>query len=1172
MNRYNNILAKLSDFTKKYYTKLLIKGLLLFLVFGLLFFFITLGIEYFLWLNSTGRLVLLLLFVAIEGYLLFKFILTPIFYLFKLKKGISNKQASLMIGKHFSGVDDKLYNLLDFAEDKNQSELLLASIEQRSRELDTVPFVNAIDFKENLKYAKYLILPALFFGLIWLSGNLTSFFSSTERIVNFDTAYSPPAPFSFQLLSNDLDVLNDKEYTISVQTVGELKPEAVYIDIDGNRLLLSEVDGVYQHTLKPPFKSTDFYFEANDVRSKSYRINALETPSIQNFELQLNYPSYLKRRPEVLKSTGNATFPEGTRVSWSVQAQNTDNIRLIEKDTAITFKKNNQNFEWSKRVYANYQYELATSNENVDDYEKLAFEFKVVIDAFPTIKVTETKDSLNLNTFYYSGELSDDYGLSRLQLVYYSSEQPQNIQRLNLKELNNNFDQFYYTFPSGLNLDVSKAYSYYFEVTDNDAIHSGKKSKSQVFSTSLLNAEALKSKELESQQSIIKNLGKSLENYKEQKEKLNELNKEQKEKKSLNFNDQTQLKDFLKKQEQQENMMKKFSKQLKENLEKNELDDKMSELLKERLERQELEAKKNEKLLKELNELADKINKDDLKKQLEELGKNQQKNERNLEQLVELTKRYYVTEKASQLASELKKLAEKQEEAAQEKLENEIEKQIELNEKFNSISDELKELAKDNQDLKKPLDLSIDDTKQENTKQDQQQAIEALEKEAQELEESKDKQEAGKKAANKQNAAAQKMKEMSEALEQSTASGGGGSSIVEDAEMLRQILDNLITFSFKQENLYDVLSTSDVDLPQFAGSIKAQQELRELFEHVDDSLFALSLRRAELSEFVNEQITEVYYNTDKALELIAESQIYQGVGYQKYVISAANSLSDFLANLLDNMQESMQSGNGQGEGEGFQLPDIIKSQSELSEKMEGQGKGKKDGEEGKEGQGEKGQGQEGEGKEGQGKDPGEGQSGGSGASGSSGDGENGEGKNGKGKNGQNEDKDGKGGKNGKNGKNGGSGSQGEESENGPSEEELKEIFEIYKEQQKIRQELEKQLEDMINEGDRNLSKKLIRQMEDFENELLENGITQSGINKINTIKYELIKLQNAAMKQGEKKERESNTNQRNFENPILTKPLQLKEDKNEVEILNRETLPLKQNYKNKVKYYFKKDD
>ncbi len=46
---------------------------------------------------------------------------------------------------------------------------------------------------------------------------------------------------------------------------------------------------------------------------------------------------------------------------------------------------------------------------------------------------------------------------------------------------------------------------------------------------------------------------------------------------------------------------------------------------------------------------------------------------------------------------------------------------------------------------------------------------------------------------------------MSEALGESASGGEGGSSTEEDAEMLRQILDNLITFSFKQESLFESL-------------------------------------------------------------------------------------------------------------------------------------------------------------------------------------------------------------------------------------------------------------------------------------------------------------------------------------------------------------------------------
>jgi len=649
LNSYQNIQHKLAEFSRRYYAKILMGGGLVFLALGLVFFFIILAVEYFLWLSSTGRLILLLLFAGVELLLLYKYILTPLFYLFKIKRGISNKQASLLIGKHFSDVDDRLYNLLELAENEEQSELLLASIEKRSEEMKPIPFVKAIDFKENLRFIKYFAIPLLLFGLIWIGGDVKEFFGSTERIVNYDMAYEKPAPFGFKLLSNDLNVLNDRSYTIEVGVEGDVRPEIVFIEIGGKRLQLQEQNGSYQYTLSPPLESTEFFFTANGVKSRNYRLNALQTPSIENFEMVLNYPVYTNRKNEVLKSTGNAVFPEGTKVTWKIAGKNAEQVNLITPDTSVTFMRETNSFELSKRVYADLTYELSTSNENISDYERLVYDFDVIKDAYPSIKVKQVLDSLNPNVSFYSGEATDDYRVRNIKLIYYPTDDSEKTQSIPIGSPNSNFNQFYYTFPSGLDLEPGVNYSLYFVVTDNDEIHKGKSSKSQIFTTLLLDADELKKKDLESQQSLINNMDKSLEKLKEQKETLKEINKGQKEKRQLNFNDQTQIKDFLQKQKRQENMMQKFSKRLKENLERGEKNDELNKLLKERLERQEIEAKKNEKLLEELNKIADKIDKEELTKRLEELSKKQQNSERNLEQLLELTKRYYVTEKVAQL-------------------------------------------------------------------------------------------------------------------------------------------------------------------------------------------------------------------------------------------------------------------------------------------------------------------------------------------------------------------------------------------------------------------------------------------------------------------------------------------------------------------------------------------
>ncbi|WP_244178465.1 DUF4175 family protein [Maribacter litoralis] len=1106
-------------------------------------------------------MVLFGIFVVVELYLLFTYIVTPIFYLFKIKKGLGPKDAAAMIGTHFPEVGDKLINLLDLAENPQQSELLLASIAQRSKQMDTIPFSSAINFKDSFKYLKYAIIPILIIGALYISGNWNTFFGSYERVINYKMAYEKPAPFQFQLLSDNLSTLQDEAYTIQVSTKGEIKPENVFININGKSILLQQQNGLYEYIFAPPITTTTFNFKANEVNSKPYTLIALETPSIVDFTMDLSYPTYLNKRNETIRSTGNAVIPEGTKVSWKINGENTDKINLSLKDTVLSFNNKENIFSLTQSIYNDYSYELTTTNKNVANYERLSYNFKVIKDAYPTIKVNQVLDSLNPNVSYYTGNVSDDYGLTKIDLVYFEVGREDNEKIINLSTSKSNYEQFYYTFPSGIEIEAGKNYGFYFQVTDNDAVHNGKTIKSQIFQQVLLDDNQLKNKDLESQQSLIQDLDKSLQRAKQQKETLEEINQNQKEKSSLNFNDQNQIKDYLKKQEQQEQLMQKFSKELKENLDKGDKDDKLNQLLQERLERQEEQAKKNQKLLEELNKVADKIKKEELTKKLEDLGKKQQNSERSLEQLLELTKRYYVTEKASQLARDLEELSKKQNELSEKgKEENNAKNQEQLNKEFNELSKELKELKNDNDKLKKPIDLNLDNNKEEGIKQDQQEALEQLEKDKNSDQQNRKNEQNN--ASKKQKSAAQKMKEMSEQLSDSSSGGDGGSSVAEDAEMLRQILDNLIIFSFKQEALFNKLSSKeDQDETQYSETVRDQNELRGLFEHVDDSLFALSLRQAELSEFVNEQITEVYYNIDKSLETMADGQIFQGISHQKYVLTAANSLADFLANVMDNMQESMQMGKGSGQSEGgFQLPDIIKGQQELGEKMGQQGKSGSKGKEVESGKGQ--QGSKGE----QGENGEQGEKGKQGSNGKSG--ENGsEGENGKnGKNGNN----GKGGENGSGkGNSNGNGGQG----NGQmSEAELKEIYEIYQSQQKIRQELEKQLENMINSGDQKLGQKLIKQMEDFENDLLENGITQRTINKANTIQYELLKLENAALKQGQKSERESNRNTKDFTNPITTKPSLLENYHNEVEILNRQSLPLRQNFQTKVKEYFKAND
>ena len=1128
MSTFNTIQQKLEQFIKKYYTNELIKGTILFFAIGLLYFLITLLIEYVLWLSPLGRTLLFWIFIVVEITLFIRFIAFPLAKLFKLQHGISYEEASAIIGNHFPNVSDKLLNVIQLNRNQRESELLAASIDQKASELQPIPFQTAVDFKKNGKYLKYAAIPVLIFILISLLGEKDLFSSSYERVVNYGTAYEPPAPFSFVVLNDKLSAIESKNYTLKIRTEGTAIPQNASIEFNNETYYLEQTaPSLFEYTFSQPLEPIDFKLKGNKVQSKNYTLDVVKIPSLLGFEMVLNYPSYTGKQDETLKSTGNATIPEGTHVTWKVATKNTQQVTLKTADTLYGFAEKEQQFNFQKNIYSKLDYAITTSNENLKEYENLSFTLGVIKDEYPEIDVQSKQDSTDTQLVYFLGRVSDDYGLTKLRLVYYPTGKEENAKKESLSLNKSNFDQFVYTFPGQLPLEEGVAYDYYFEVFDNDAIHNFKSSKSGVYSFKKLTDDELQNEQLKQQDANIKDLDKTLKKMKDQDKSLEELSKNQKEKKELNWNDKKKLENFIKRQKQQEQMMKNFSKEMKENLQNfqpEEKDDPFKEQLEDRLQENEERLKENEKLLDELEKLQEKIQKEELTEKLEKLAKQNKNQEKNLEQLVELTKRYYVTKKAEKLAEDLYKLGEEQEKLSKTpEEENTKEAQEELNKKFEEYKEQMDQLEKDNEDLKEPMEIPKDEVGEKVVDKEQENASEKLEQ--QQMQD----------AQKSQQKAGEKMKEMGKQM-QMQMQAGQMETIEEDVKMLRQILDNLVVFSFGQEDLMEEFKTIDYGSPVFGKKLNLQNDLKLNFEHVDDSIFALSLRQPMISGKINSTLTEVQYNIDKSLDRLAQNQMRQGVSSQQYTVTGANELAIMLSELLNNMQNQMQmnasgqgqgqgkgQGKGQGESRGFQLPDIISKQKSLSEQMKEGMEGQKGGEKGKK----EGQGQ------GEGKGEGQGE----------GNGESGEG-----------------------GQNGNQGQQDGKSGNGNSEQSSEKLYEIYKQQQMLRQ----QLEDRLNkEGLKGKGGELLREMEGVEQQLLEKGFNQQTLQRMLNLQHQLLKLDKASFEQGQESRRESETNRKQFSNNLRLSPQAIKKYFNTTEILNREALPLQPQFKEKVQTYFK---
>ena len=1044
-----------------------------------------------------GRTILFWAFIGVEVFLLFRFILFPIFKLFKLQKGIGYREASAIIGNHFIEVSDKLTNFLQLSNDTNQSELLLASIDQKASALQPIPFGNAINFNKNSKYLPLAIIPILFFAFFYLTGNSNVISQSMNRVVHFNSRFLPPAPFKFVLLNENLQTEQNKDFVLRIKTEGKVIPENVVIFINKERYFMETTKaGTYQFKIENPVENLSFHVEANAVSSPDYELKVVTVPSIANFEIQLNFPFYLNKKAETFSGTGNAIVPEGTRVNWRIKTAATQNVVWSDFQSNFNFTKTGNIFTLSKNISQNTEYQIITSNNRVKNHEKLSYQISVIKDQFPSIDVNNLPDSLKVDKNYVMGKVSDDYGLSKLQIVYYKKNQPQTAKRGTISVKKEIYDQFVFSFPSNLPVEQGVSYEYYFEVFDNDAIHHFKSAKSSIFLNRVATDEEKEDHLLEQQRENSNSLEKSIKNQDKQISEIEKLQKTGKEKDNLEFKDQQKVNEFIKRQKQQDEMMKEFAQKAKENLDKFKTDkkDQLQEELKNRLDKAKEDLEKNQKLLDELKELNDKIKNEDLLEKLDKFKQNSKNQIKNLAQLVELTKKYYVEKKAEQLADKLTKLSEKQEKLSEKEKENNLDKQEEINSAFDKIQEELKELDKDNKELKSPLDIPNDAELEKSIDTDLKKASDEL------------KNNNAAKAKPKQKSASKKMNEMSMKMAQSMASGEMD-QLEEDVKMLRQILDNLLAFSFSQEDLMAQFRSFKTGSPAFNKNLKIQQNLKLQFKHVDDSLFVLSLRNPKIAESITTEIGNVHYNVDKALESFADAQTPKGLSHQQYTISASNKLADFLTETLNSMQMSlsgMSSGKPKpGQGQGMQLPDIIKKQEGLGEKMkQGMKKGEKPGE-------------------------------------------------------------GEGGKKGKDPKKGNGDSQGSEDGEGDA----KAIMEIYKEQQQLREALENELNKQGLGGN---GKKALDGMKDIEKQLLNKGFKNETLQKILNVKQELLKLDKALQQQGQENKRQSETNKKEFNKQSNALPASLLDYLNSIEILNRQSLPLRSNFNQKVQEYFNK--
>ncbi len=950
---------KLNQFIKKYYLNEVVKGLILTVAISVVLFLLFSGLEYLGRFTSQTRATLF--FIYLSGLLGISvyYIIRPLIALFNLRRRLDHQKAAKIIGNHFPQVKDKLLNALQLKEEfKSQdSSLLKATIEQRTRALRPLPFINAIDFSTRGKYLKYGLLPAL--GLLSILLITPGFKDSSKRVLRFQEEFEVPAPFSFLFDASAIKAIEFEPIPLKLKLEGDELPQDVYVHIQGAEFKMRS-DKIGEYSFELPGLNADqaLHFEAGGFRSKDYPIDLLHKPSLLSYRAILEFPTYLQRENQNLNSTGEITIPEGTAIHWEFRTAKVDELRLEPENKKL--ETSGGLYSYSKNFKSSQSFKVHTSNEDLNEGDSLVYHIRVIPDLYPKIQFSLEEDSNNINSMYFLGEIADDHGLSKLNFFYSHRRDNEvlNEAKINIAISGQERQPFFHMWSfADLKLQAGDEVKYYFVVWDNDGVNGSKSTKS---TESLFKAPSLEELEEfteEMNQKIKEQLSSASSSAEDLENEIESVEKMLTEKKQLDWNDKKKIEDLLKKQE-------KIQEQVKQSIEQNfkkDLQEKafspMSERLLEKQEKlqelfEEVMNDEMKELMEKIRELMDQGKMEQLQKEMENFQLSEKEMNKELDRMLELFKELELEKKLEQTINKLQDLAKDQKKLA-EKTENSKKKDPELQEeqeklenRTEELKQDLKEINEKNQALKSPKNLKTPENQR-------QEAQDKMSEAGSKLGKGKNRQ-----AADDQKEAADKLQEMAEQMQEAMEQAYEEQR-EEDYRALRQILENIIQLSFDQEDVQYGFKENRNYSPKYVDLRQEQARIKDDSRIVEDSLLALSERVIEIQHFINEELSRVNNNLDKGLAELGERNTNRALVHQQMVMTGYNNLALMLSQSLDQMQKQMAAAseskgkpkaNCQKPGEASQkqgrrnMNSIKQMQKELAKQLEEMKNGMKKGE------------------------------------------------------------------------------------------------------------------------------------------------------------------------------------------------------------------------------------
>lgn len=891
-DKQKQFFLRLDKFIDKYYKISSVRGLFTFCIFFLFSFLIIsfLGLSFSF--SSGIRFAILFLFVFSNTYVFLSYFVWPLLKAFNVISRIDYEKASRIIQGRCKQLNDLLINIIELSRLENTT-LVKASIDQKIQQTSDIEFSSLLSYGLRKYFLLLTLVLAIVFSSFIFIDNLYSI--GTLNIVHYTQPNKSTQLISILIDKSSLVVEEGEDLIIKAKLSGVNKYTDMFLCVRENKFIMqNDGDSSFSFLFKKVNNDFTFCIEANQYKSETFSVKVTRKPNISNYKTDIYYPKYLNKSDTIVNNSNILIVPQGTILKYSFFGSHFDTLRIVFlSDSSVVSLPKSDTVVFRKRIIKNENFKVVLQNQySIKDF----IDFKVICipDQYPELKVSKQGELSSQSNVSFEGQIKDDYGFTKLLLIANLQSRIDTIPVPIFPNLST--QQIYFNYATDVVSDITdNAISFCFELYDNDGVNGPKLVRSE-FIEHLVKSI---SRQAEEKENLYNNIFRELEISKQLSSEI-ESDIAEFRKKSIDnnlsdweknnllqqiTNKTNQLQDFLNNLALSQNQIQNNSIDNERIIEKqNLISDMLNSLIDEEL--------KN--ILKQISDLAN-----EQAKQINDLSIDLKRDfgnfEKSIDKNLELLKKIKVEEQIQQISDNLKLLSDKQLQLSSNTITDSSSTQLESQKDFfQNISERFSEMSEQNRLLERPMNLNDFDSSFQSIGSNFDRELEQLN--------NSDK--GNLKNTLQQNS--QQLKKLAETMENMLNSNISQSN-AEDANDLRQILDNLFEVSYNQENIIVNYENTYSNNPAFQDRLLLQSQLLDNFKIVKDSLYSLSKRTVYLGSHISSTAFLIEDDMINSCELLQDQQFSKANKNQRDALKQANDLILLLSESLKNIDQNSSS-------------------------------------------------------------------------------------------------------------------------------------------------------------------------------------------------------------------------------------------------------------------------